>query len=138
MRTLNDAAGRQALAAGAHAATDVTGFGLLGHLHGMARESEVSVELDAEAVPAVAGAPELLARGDGISGGTRRNAAWTEGFTRFDAPVAQWRRWLLNDATTSGGLLVAVDPDAAREAGRAGRGSIGRVIAGPAGRIGGR
>ncbi|MGZ4166683.1 MAG: selenide, water dikinase SelD [Solirubrobacteraceae bacterium] len=133
MRTLNESAGRQALAAGAHAATDVTGFGLLGHLHGMARESKVSMQLDAEAVPAVAGAPELLARGDGISGGTRRNAAWTEGFTRFDATVAQWRRWLLNDATTSGGLLVAVDPAAADAVAGV---VIGRVTAGPAGRIG--
>ena len=132
MRTLNAAAGRHAVAAGAHAATDVTGFGLLGHLHGIARESGVSVELDAEAVPAVAGAAELLARGAGISGGTRRNAAWTEGFTDFADSVATWRRWLLNDATTSGGLLLALDPEAAAAVPGA---VIGRVTAGAAGRI---
>ena len=132
MRTLNAVAGRQALAAGAHAATDVTGFGLLGHLHGIARESGVCVQLDAEAVPAVPGAPALLADGEGTSGGTRRNAAWTEGFTGFAEDVAEWRRWLLNDATTSGGLLVALDPETADVvAGTV----IGRVTAGPAGRI---
>jgi len=133
MRTLNEPAGRQALAAGAHAATDVTGFGLLGHLHGMARESGAAIEVEADAVPAVAGAPELLARGDGISGGTRRNAVWTESFTRFEDPVPEWRRWLLNDATTSGGLLVALAPEAA---GAVEGAVIGRVTAGPEGRIG--
>jgi selenide,water dikinase len=133
MRILNDAAGRQALAADAHAATDVTGFGLLGHLHGMARESGLAIEVEADAVPAVAGAAELLAQGDGISGGTRRNAAWTAGFTRCADSVSEWRRWLLNDATTSGGLLVALAPEAADAVEGA---VIGRVITGPAGRIG--
>jgi selenide, water dikinase len=132
MRTLNAAAGREAVAAGAHAATDVTGFGLLGHLHGIARESGVSIQVDAEAVPAVPGASELLARGEGISGGTRRNAAWTERFTRFDDTVPDWRRWLLNDATTSGGLLLALGPKAADAVAGA---VIGRVTSGPAGRI---
>jgi selenide, water dikinase len=133
MRTLNESAGRQALAAGAHAATDVTGFGLLGHLHGMARESGVAMELEAEAVPAMAGAPQLLARGQGISGGTRRNAAWTAAFTHFEDSVSEARRWLLNDATTSGGLLLALAPDAADAVEGA---VVGRVTAGPAGRIG--
>lgn len=132
MRALNAAAGRQAVDAGAHAATDVTGFGLLGHLHGIARESGVSVQLDAEAVPAVPGAPELLESGEGLSGGTRRNAAWTESFTRFGDAVVEWRRWLLNDATTSGGLLVALDPDAADAVSGT---VIGQVTAGPAGAI---
>jgi selenide, water dikinase len=132
MRTLNDVAGRQALAAGAHAATDVTGFGLLGHVHGMARESGVSVVLDADAVPAVEGAARLLAGGDGISGGTRRNAAWSERFTTFDAGVADSRHWLLCDATTSGGLVVAL-PRAA--AGDVSGPVIGRVVNGPAGTI---
>jgi selenide, water dikinase len=133
MRTLNDGAGRQALAAGAHAATDVTGFGLLGHLHGMARESGLAIEVEADAVPVVAGAADLLTRGDGISGGTRRNAAWTEGFTRFGDSVPEWRRWLLNDATTSGGLLVALAPDAANAVEGA---VIGRVVPAPEGGIG--
>ncbi|MFL5860074.1 MAG: selenide, water dikinase SelD [Solirubrobacteraceae bacterium] len=132
MRTLNDVAGRQAVAARAHAATDVTGFGLLGHLHGMARESEVSVRVRAAAVPALDHVADLLAREGGISGGTRRNAAWSESFTSFDDVVPAWQRWLLNDATTSGGLLVAVDPAAAPAVSGA---VIGRVIDGAAGTI---
>jgi selenide,water dikinase len=140
MRARNDVAGAQAIAAGAHAATDVTGFGLLGHAHGIARESGVSLELDAEAVPVLDGVAELLAGGHGISGGTRRTADWARAYTTFAAGVPDWRRWLLADATTSGGLLVAVAPD------RAGAGAvdvdvdvngalIGRVADGPAGTI---
>lgn len=132
MRRLNAAASLEALAADARAATDVTGFGLLGHLHGMARESGVAIVVEADAVPALAGAQQLLAAEAGISGGTRRNAAWTESFARFDGRVPDWQRWLLNDATTSGGLAVAV-PDG-READVTGA-VIGRVIEGPAGTI---
>jgi selenide,water dikinase len=132
MRRLNAAASREALAADAHAATDVTGFGLLGHLHGMARESAVAIVVQADAVPALAGVQQLLAAEAGISGGTRRNAAWAESFARFDGGVPDWRRWLLNDATTSGGLAVAV-PDG-REAEVTGA-VIGRVVDGPAGTI---
>ena len=61
MRELNDAAGAQALAAGAHAVTDVTGFGLLGHAHGIARESGVAISINADAVPALPAAVVLLA-----------------------------------------------------------------------------
>jgi selenide,water dikinase len=132
MRRLNDRAGREALAAGARAATDVTGFGLLGHVHGMARESQVAVVIEADAVPAVPGAEGWLAQEAGISGGTRRNAAWAASFTRFDPGVPAWRRWLLSDATTSGGLVVAV-PDG-RQAGIHGA-TVGRVVEGPAGTI---
>jgi selenide,water dikinase len=132
MRTLNDDAARQARDAGAHAATDVTGFGLLGHVHGLARESGVAVELDAVSVPALDGAGTLLEAGDGISGGTRRNAQWADGFTSFAASVPAWRRWLLADATTSGGLVVALE--AAAAAGVAGT-VIGRVVHGRPGTI---
>jgi selenide,water dikinase len=146
MTALNDAAARAALAAGASAATDVTGFGLLGHLHHLCRESGLAAEVDAEAVPALAGVQELLAHDAlaangggpaggapvGVSGGSRRNAEWAEGFATFDAGVAPWRRCLLTDATTSGGLLVTVDPDAAdRVLGTV----IGRLSAGTPGAI---
>lgn len=133
MRTLNDAAGRQAQAAGARAATDVTGFGLLGHVHGLARASGVSVVLDAGTVPVVDGAAALLADGEGISGGTRRNAEWAQSFTTFAPSVPAWRRWLLADATTSGGLVVALDRAVA---GAVAGAVIGRVLDGPAGTIG--
>jgi selenide,water dikinase len=65
MVALNAAASVQALAAGAHAATDVTGFGLLGHLHGLGRESGLAAEVHAEAVPALSGVLELLGGGHG-------------------------------------------------------------------------
>ena len=132
MRTLNDGAAAQARAAGAHAATDVTGFGLLGHVHGLMRESGVAAVLDAAAVPVLAGAVPLLAAGHGISGGTRRNAEWAEGFTTFAGSVPEWQRWLVADATTSGGLVLALDGTRAAAVPGA---VIGRVIDGPAGTI---
>jgi len=114
MTALNDVAARAALTAGACAATDVTGYGLLGHLHHLCRESGLAAELDAGAVPALEGVEELLAGTEpaGRSGGSRRNAAWAEGFASFDAGVPVWRRRLLANPTTSGGLLVAVAADA--------------------------
>jgi selenide,water dikinase len=132
MVTLNAEAAAAALAAGAHAMTDVTGFGLLGHLHHVCRESGLAAEIDAAAVPAIDGVAELLAEDGAVSGGSRRNAEWTAGFTTFDAGVEDWRRRLVTDATTSGGLLVAVAPDAA--AGVPGP-VIGRLVDGPAGTI---
>jgi selenide,water dikinase len=113
MTELNAAASASALAAGAHAATDVTGFGLLGHLHELARASGVSAEIGAAAVPAIDGVPELLDGESAVSGGLRRNAAHADGFATFDADVPAWLRRLLTDPMTSGGLLVALPPDRA-------------------------
>jgi selenide,water dikinase len=132
MVELNDAAAAAARGAGAHAATDVTGFGLLGHLHHLCRESGVASELDAAAVPAIEGVDALLADDHAVSGGSRRNAEWAEGFARFAERVPGWRRRLVTDATTSGGLLVAVDP---ARAGRMPGAVVGRLVAGPAGTI---
>jgi len=112
MVTLNARAGRQAVAAGACAATDVTGFGLLGHLHGLARESGLAAEVHADDLPVLAGALERLHDGTGVSGGARRNLEYAEGFTRFDPAVDESRRRLACDPTTSGGLLVALRADA--------------------------
>jgi selenide,water dikinase len=113
MVALNAAAAEAARAAGAHAMTDVTGFGLLGHLHSLARASGVAAEVDAAAVPALPGVDELLATDAAVSGGSRRNRVYADGFTSWDARVPDDRRRLLCDATTSGGLLVAVAPEAA-------------------------
>jgi selenide,water dikinase len=132
MVTLNGAAARAACAAGVHAMTDVTGFGLLGHLHHLCRESGLAAELLAADVPALAGVQELLESGAGASGGSQRNAAWVREFTSFDAEVPAWRRALLADATTSGGLLAALAPDAARAVPGA---VIGRLHAGSPGSI---
>ena len=113
MTALNDGASAAARAAGAHAMTDVTGFGLLGHLHSLARASGVAAVIDAAAVPAIGGALELLADDGSVSGGSRRNRDYAEAFTTFAPDVDEARRRLLCDATTSGGLLVAVAADAA-------------------------
>jgi selenide, water dikinase len=105
MTTLNRDAARAAVAAGAVCATDVTGFGLLGHAYKMARASGVTAVIDAAAVPYLDGAREAIRDGY-VSGGTRRNLAWVEPHTAFDG-LAEEERLLLADAQTSGGLLVA-------------------------------
>jgi selenide,water dikinase len=115
MAALNAGAAVAAVAAGASAMTDVTGFGLLGHLHGLARESGVAARVDAGAVPVLDGARSVLEDERGVSGGSRRNREHAESFAFFDAGVAPWRERLVCDATTSGGLLVAVEPARAGE-----------------------
>ncbi len=132
MSELNAAASVAALRAGAVAATDVTGFGLLGHLHSMALHSGVAAELDAHALPVLDGAAELLASGAGVSGGTRRNLEHAALWTRFGAGVAQELRLLAADATTSGGLLVAVAPERAAELPGT---VVGRILGGDAGAV---
>ncbi|HLL62356.1 MAG TPA: selenide, water dikinase SelD [Propionibacteriaceae bacterium] len=103
MVRLNAAASQAALAAGVVAATDVTGFGLLGHAYKMARASGVTIAVDAAAVPYVDGARKAL--GDGyVSGGTRRNLAWVQ--PHLEATVSEDELLLLADAQTSGGLLI--------------------------------
>jgi selenide,water dikinase len=130
MTTLNDRAAEQARAAGAHALTDVTGFGLLGHLHELAAASGLAAELEAAAVPAIEGVLELLEDDRSVAGGSRRNRADAETFTRWAADVAEPRRRLLTDAMTSGGLLAAVPaPDGIEGA------VIGRLVAGEPGTI---
>ncbi|MEU2774784.1 selenide, water dikinase SelD [Streptomyces sp. NPDC007162] len=105
MTALNRDASAAALAAGASCATDVTGFGLLGHLHKLARASGVTAVLDTAAVPCLEGAREAVRDGY-VSGGTRRNLEWVAPYTDFGDTDAD-TRLLLADAQTSGGLLVA-------------------------------
>jgi selenide, water dikinase len=107
MTALNDAARDAAVATGARCATDVTGFGLLGHLHKLARASGVTAEIDAAAVPYLDGARESLAAGY-VSGGTRRNLDWVRPHADLTA-VSEDEALLLADAQTSGGLLVAAE-----------------------------
>ena len=121
-----------AAAAGASAMTDVTGFGLLGHLHGLARESGVAAEVDAAAVPALDGVELMLEDERALSGGSRRNREYAEGFAYFAVGVVPWRARLVCDATTSGGLLVAVDP---ARAGEVPGPVVGRLVAGEPGAI---
>jgi len=141
MTTLNAGAARAMLAVGVHAATDVTGFGLLGHLRNLLEASGAAGEVNAAAVPLLAGARELAERG-AIPGGTERNAASLTAAVTFGAGVDRTARVLLADAQTSGGLLIAVPPArvdalvaALRREGTPVAAVIGRVVAGSAGRI---
>jgi selenide,water dikinase len=117
MSTLNREAAAAARALGVHAMTDVTGFGLLGHLHELALASGVAAEVQAAAVPAIDGVSELLSDPEerAVAGGTRRNRAHAERFATFADGVGEASRWLACDAMTSGGLLIAVDPGRADE-----------------------
>ena len=104
MVALNRQASADAVAAGVRAATDVTGFGLLGHLAKMMRASGVSAVLDHSAVPYLDGAREALRDGY-VSGGTRRNLEWVHPW--LTGSPGEDELLLLADAQTSGGLLVA-------------------------------
>ena len=132
MTTLNAEAAAAARAAGAHALTDVTGFGLLGHLHELARASGVAAEVDANAAPAIDGVLDLLADETAVSGGSARNAAHAAQFASFAESVAPARRRLVTDAMTSGGLLAALPDSRAAEVPGA---VVGRLVDGPAGAI---
>ncbi|ETW21598.1 segregation protein A, partial [Mycobacterium gastri 'Wayne'] len=105
MTTLNAEAAAATLAAGIECATDITGFGLLGHLHKLARASGVTAVIDSAAVPYLDGAREALAAGY-VSGGTRRNLEWVAPHVDL-AAVSEQEALLLADAQTSGGLLIA-------------------------------
>lgn len=133
MTTLNEAAARAALAHGVRAATDVTGFGLLGHLDGMLAASGVGAELTCGAVPVFPGV-RMLAEAGLVPGGTLGNleavaVTWDPALSRAD-------RVVLADAQTSGGLLLAVPPDRAtalvaalRAGDTPGAAVIGKVVA---------
>jgi len=134
MSTLNRDASLALRAVDVHGLTDVTGFGLLGHLHELALASGLAAEVQADAVPAIDGVLELLGLEDenAVAGGTRRNRAFAETFTSFAARVPPPRRWLVCDAMTSGGLLAAVaEPDAGSAPGT----RIGRLVPGTPGTI---
>jgi selenide,water dikinase len=110
MTTLNADAARAMLAHGARAATDITGFGLLGHAGGMAAASRVGLTIDAAAVPFMPHVLDLIR--DGIApGGTRHNAETHAAFTTFDPGLDDAMAIGLSDAQTSGGLLIAISPE---------------------------
>jgi selenide,water dikinase len=128
MTTLNREAAAQALESGVSAMTDVTGFGLLGHLHELALASGVAAEVEAGEVPAIDGVLELL-RGDEppIAGGTRRNREWVEPFVDWSPDVPEELAWLLCDAMTSGGLLISASDGPGTRIGRLVEGEPGRI-----------
>lgn len=140
MTLLNASASEAALSAGVRAATDVTGFGLLGHLHRMLSASGVAAEVSALQVPMLPGAEELTRQGF-VSGGTRANLDRLRSVVSAEDRIPEEVVVLLHDAQTSGGLLLSARASVAdlllKEL--SGRGlqaaEVGRVVEGPAGHI---
>jgi selenide,water dikinase len=130
MTTLNARGAAQARAAGAHALTDVTGFGLVGHTHELALASGLAAVLDAGAVPAIDGVLELLVDERALAGGSQRNRRDASSFATFavSAPLER----LVCDAMTSGGLLAAVP---AARAGEIDGWVVGELVPGAAGTV---
>jgi selenide, water dikinase len=141
MTALNAGARDAAVEVGVNAATDVTGFGLLGHLREMCVASGVGARVDFEAVPVIDGVRDLLADGM-VAGGTQRNLAFVAPDVDFGG-LTDAERLLLADAQTSGGLLLAVEADhvdalvaACQEHGTPAAAVIGELTADDAGRVG--
>ena len=107
MATLNRAASEAMMQVGVNACTDITGFGLMGHLTGMLRASGVSALLSLSSVPVLPGATELLEQGV-APGGTHRNQAGVKDYVNWDDSLTDNDKLLLCDAQTSGGLLISV------------------------------
>ncbi len=109
---LNRAASEAMVEVGVSAATDVTGFGLLGHLYEMTSASGVAVEVVASAVPVIEGTWPLAEAGI-VPGGTRRNLAFVEPHTVWPEGLGETAKLVLSDAQTSGGLLISVPAERA-------------------------
>ena len=142
MKTLNRVAGEViAESGGVHALTDVTGFGLLGHLRNVAAASKVGARVYFDRVPVLAAAREYVQAGI-APGGTHANHRFLADWVRYDADITKEEQLLLCDAQTSGGLLAAVAPERVEELLKSlhDRGvpeavPIGQIVAGEAGKI---
>lgn len=134
MTTLNRGAADAMLAGGARAATDVTGYGLLGHLRNLLTASGVAAELVGASIPLMEGASALVSEGH-IPGGSKRNRSDLERDVTFAETVPDVLRMLLFDAQTSGGLLVALAPERveAFQAAVPAAAVIGRIVDGEPG-----
>lgn len=109
MKTLNRAASEAMIEMGVKGATDVTGFGLLGHLHEMLHSSGLSCRLYFSDIPVIPGVKD--AARFSIPAGTRANLRYMEGKIEWDGDITETEKLILADAQTSGGLLMAVPPD---------------------------
>ena len=112
MGRLNRSASELMVEHGAHAATDITGYGLSGHVVEMAQGSGLDVRIDAAALPCLEEAQPYLAD-DYVCGGSRRNESFAQAHIEIEAGVAERARILLFDVQTSGGLLIAIAADRA-------------------------
>jgi selenide,water dikinase len=137
MTRLNDRASRAAVASGVRAGTDVTGFGLLGHLRKLLEASGCAATVDAGAVPLLDGALDLAQR-DVVAGGTKRNLAWLNATTEW-GDCEEPERLVLADAQTSGGLLLSSNDvttlTSALDAAGVVHAVIGEIVEGEAGFI---
>jgi selenide,water dikinase len=134
MSALNSSASFAMRRHSANACTDVTGYGLLGHLRTILVASRMGAEIWAERVPLLDGAL-AHAQADCVPGGSKKNLAWAETFTRFSDDVSPALRTLLADAQTSGGLLIAVPRRkkdallrALRRSGTPAAAEVGRIV----------
>jgi selenide,water dikinase len=141
MKTLNRAGAEAITRVGAHALTDITGFGLLGHLRNVVVASKVSAQVYLDRVPVLPAAWEYVRAGI-APGGTHANLRFLSEYVTYDSGLTKEEQLMLCDAQTSGGLLAAVAPDrvkplveALRAAGTPEAAVIGRVQAGSPGRI---
>jgi selenide,water dikinase len=141
MTMLNRGARDAALAAGAHAATDVTGFGLLGHLRHLLLAAGAAARLRAAAVPLLERVRELASAGL-VPGGSRRNLEYVAPHVEWAPQLDEVDRLILCDAQTSGGLLIAVPPEGEEtllaeleKNGTPVRAVVGEIVEGEAGRI---
>ena len=107
MTHLNRGAAEAMNAIGVHACTDVTGYGLLGHLLEMCQASKVSATLEFNTIPLIQGVYELAQKGF-IPGGTKRNMDYVSSHVNFSKTLSKEQQYLLADAQTSGGLLISV------------------------------
>ena len=141
MAALNRAASEAMIEVGVNACTDITGFGLMGHLTGMLKASGVSAHVSVSKAPVLPGVAELLAQGV-APGGTHRNQAGVEDYVDWDNAVSDNDKLLLCDAQTSGGLMISVPEerlsrllDALEARDVATRAVIGGIGGGAAGRV---
>ncbi len=140
MGRLNRSASELMVEHGAHAATDITGYGLSGHVVEMAQGSGLDVRIDAAARPCLEEAQPYLAD-DYVCGGSRRNESFAQAHVEIEAGVAERARILLFDVQTSGGLLIAIAADRAEtlvrdlRAGGDAYATVVGEVQGPGGRV---
>jgi selenide,water dikinase len=141
MSALNLSASEAMIAVGVNACTDISGYGLMGHLKGMVRGSNVGANIRSSRVPLLPGTKELLGQG-AVPGGTQRNLQGVADSVNWQSDVTEDDQLLLCDAQTSGGLLISVPSQKTDElvshleaAGVAVAAVIGEITEGPKGKI---
>tara|TARA_B100001964_G_scaffold114831_1_gene128032 strand:+ start:2071 stop:3018 length:948 start_codon:yes stop_codon:yes gene_type:complete len=114
MVTLNKSAADIMNSLEVHAATDITGYGLLGHLSEICNGSYVSSEIQVSEIPYINGTSELAEKGI-ISDGSKRNFKTSKKYTKFSESISETEKFILSDAQTSGGLLISLSENQANE-----------------------